>query len=156
MTQNLSKISDQILSSAVSPNYAQKLHIICVKEVESRTKQFEKLRGFPVKFQVDYSMFQDKTKSISDSLTQTWEGLSQHLHTLKAEIEDFHSLLNFSNDVDELEGFLSIQEKLLEYPITENEYIGKVITVYPDYPSFLANVDGRNPYDANDDILEKT
>ena len=137
MTQNLSKISDQILSSAVSPNYAQKLHIICVKEVESRTKQFEKLRGFPVKFQIDYSMFQDKTKSISDSLTQTWEGLSQHLHTLKAEIEDFHSLLNFSNDLDKLEGFLSIQEKLLEYPITENfDNIEKLLENLPKEDEF--------------------
>ena len=33
-----------------------------------------------------------------------------------------------------------------EYSITEDQYVGKVIMVYPDYPSFIAGIDGRNPY----------
>ena len=137
MTQNLSKISDQILSSVISLNYAQKLHIVCVKEIESRAKQFEKLRHFAENFQIDYSMFQDKIKSIRDPLTQTWEGLSQHLHSLKAQIEDYHSVLNFSNDVDELEDFLSMQEKLLEYPIVENvDNIEKLLENLPKEDEF--------------------
>ena len=137
MTQNLSKISDQILSSVISLNYAQKLHILCVKEIESRAKQFEKLRHFAENFQTGYSMFQDKIKLIRDPLTQTWEGLSQHLHTLKAQVADYHSVLNFSNDVDELEDFLSMQEKLLEYPIVENvDNIEKLLENLPKEAEF--------------------
>ena len=89
----------------------------CVKQIDSRAKQFEKLRDFPESFLINNSMFQDKTKSVWDSLNQIWEGLPEHLRSLKAQIDDYYSVLNFSIEVDQLEDFLSMQEKLLEYPI---------------------------------------
>ena len=33
-----------------------------------------------------------------------------------------------------------------EYPITEDQYVGKVVMVYPDYDSFLSGQNGINPY----------
>ena len=137
MTQNLNKISGQILCSVVSPKYAQKLHMACVKQIDSRAKQFEKLRDFPESFLINNSMFQDKTKSIWDSLNQIWEGLPEHLRSLKAQIDDYYSVLNFSIEVDQLEDFLSMQEKLLEYPIVENlDNIEKLLENLPKEDEF--------------------